>query len=57
VKQQIIDTSPANTLWSNRVLRKMICLSKSIHMHYIVMGLFINRFAFGMLVYKGHLYV
>ncbi len=30
-----------------RLARKTICFSKSIQMHYIVIGLFINRYEFG----------
>jgi len=30
--------------------RKTICFSKSIQMHDIVIGLFVNRYAFGLLV-------
>ena len=30
-----------------RLVRKTICFSKSIQMHDIVIGLFINRYAFG----------
>ncbi|MBF0175492.1 MAG: IS1 family transposase, partial [Magnetococcales bacterium] len=30
-----------------RLTRKTICFSKSVHMHDIVIGLFINRFEFG----------
>jgi insertion element IS1 protein InsB len=30
-----------------RVVRKTICFSKSIQMHDIVLGLFVNRYAFG----------
>ena len=33
-----------------RLVRKRICLSKSIQMHDIVIGLFVNRYAFGVLV-------
>jgi insertion element IS1 protein InsB len=33
-----------------RLARKTICFSKSILMHDLVIGLFINRFAFGRLV-------
>lgn len=33
-----------------RLVRKTICFSKSIEMHDIVVGLFINRFEFGMQV-------
>jgi insertion element IS1 protein InsB len=35
---------------SKRLVRKTICLSKSIQMHDIVIGLFVNRYAFGVLV-------
>ena len=31
-----------------RLLRKTICFSKSIEMHEIVIGLFIDRYEFGM---------
>ena len=31
-----------------RVVRKTICFSKSVQMHEIVIGLFINRFEFGL---------
>jgi insertion element IS1 protein InsB len=30
-----------------RLVRKSICLSKAIQMHDIVIGLFVNRYAFG----------
>ena len=33
-----------------RVVRKTICFSKTIHMHDLVIGLFVNRYAFGRLV-------
>ena len=33
-----------------RLVRKTICFSKSIQMHDIVIGLFVNRYAFGLLV-------
>ena len=33
-----------------RLVRKTICFSKSIQMHDIVIGLFINRYEFGLLV-------
>ncbi len=33
-----------------RLVRKTICFSKSIQMHDIVIGLFVNRYAFGVLV-------
>ena len=33
-----------------RLARKTICFSKSIQMHDLVIGLFINRFEFGMKV-------
>jgi insertion element IS1 protein InsB len=33
-----------------RLVRKTICFSKSIQMHDIVLGLFVNRYAFGVLV-------
>jgi len=33
-----------------RLVRKTICFSKSIQMHDIVIGLFINRFEFGLVV-------
>jgi IS1 family transposase/transposase-like protein len=33
-----------------RVVRKTICFSRSIQMHDIVIGLFVNRYAFGVLV-------
>jgi insertion element IS1 protein InsB len=34
----------------NRLVRKTICFSKSVQMHEIVIGLFINRFEFGLQV-------
>ena len=34
----------------NRLVRKTLCLSRSVHMHDIVLGLFINRFDFGLAV-------
>jgi insertion element IS1 protein InsB len=33
-----------------RLVRRTICFSKSVQMHEIVIGLFINRFEFGMAV-------
>jgi len=33
-----------------RLVRKTICFSKSVQMHELVIGLFINRFEFGLLV-------
>ncbi len=33
-----------------RLARKTICFSKSIQMHDIVIGLFVNRYAFGLLL-------
>ena len=33
-----------------RLVRKTICFSKSTQMHDIVIGLFVNRYAFGLLV-------
>ena len=33
-----------------RLVRKTICFSKTIQMHDIVLGLFVNRYAFGLLV-------
>ena len=33
-----------------RLVRKTICFSKSIHMHDIVIGLFVNRYEFGLRV-------
>jgi insertion element IS1 protein InsB len=33
-----------------RLVRKTICFSKTIQMHDIVIGLFVNRYAFGLLV-------
>src|SRR5437763_17010602 len=33
-----------------RLVRKTICFSKSIQMHDLVIGLFVNRYAFGLLV-------
>jgi IS1 family transposase len=33
-----------------RLVRKTICFSKSIQMHDIVIGLFVNRYAFGLLI-------
>ena len=35
---------------SKRLVRKTICFSKSIQMHAVVIGLFVNRYAFGVLV-------
>src|SRR5882724_5206666 len=34
--------------------RKTICFSKTTQMHDIVIGLFVNRYAFGLLVSNGH---
>ena len=38
------------TLWTRitRLTRKTICFSKSIRMHDIVIGLFVNRYEFGL---------
>ena len=33
-----------------RLVRRTICFSKSIQMHHLVIGLFVNRYAFGLLV-------
>jgi insertion element IS1 protein InsB len=33
-----------------RLVRKTLCFSRSVHMHDIVIGLFINRFEFGLVV-------
>jgi insertion element IS1 protein InsB len=33
-----------------RLVRKTICFSRSVHLHDLVIGLFINRFEFGLLV-------
>ena len=33
-----------------RLVRKTICFSKTIQMHDIVLGLFVNRYAFGLVV-------
>jgi insertion element IS1 protein InsB len=33
-----------------RLVRKTFCFSRSVHMHDIVIGLFINRFEFGLVV-------
>ena len=33
-----------------RLVRKTICFSKATQMHDIVIGLFVNRYAFGLLV-------
>ena len=33
-----------------RLARKTICFSKSIQMHNIVIGLFVNRYEFGLLL-------
>ena len=33
-----------------RLARKTICFSKSVRMHDLVIGLFVNRYEFGMLV-------
>ena len=32
----------------NRLARKTICFSKAVHMHDIVIGLFVNRYEFGL---------
>src|SRR5262249_4335561 len=37
-----------------RLVRKAMCCSKSIQMHDIVIGLFVNRDAFGRTVSSGH---
>lgn len=39
-----------------RWVRKTICVSKTLQMHDIVIGLCVNRSAFGLLVYNGHLH-
>jgi len=39
-----------------RLVRKAMCFSKSIQMHDIVIGLFVNRDAFGRIVSSGHLH-
>ncbi len=31
-----------------RLVRKMLCFSKSIEMHELIIGLFIDRYAFGL---------
>jgi insertion element IS1 protein InsB len=36
--------------WIKRPARKTICFSKSIQMHDIVIGLFVNRYEFGLLI-------
>ena len=36
--------------WLKRLVRKTICFSKSVLLHDIVIGLFVNRYEFGMLV-------
>jgi insertion element IS1 protein InsB len=33
-----------------RLVRKTICFSRSVEMHELLIGLFINRFEFGLLV-------
>ena len=33
-----------------RLVRKTICFSKSVRLHDIVIGLFVNRYAFGLLI-------
>ena len=38
-----------------RLVRKTICFSKSVQMHEIVIGLFINRFEFGVTVEFGNI--
>jgi insertion element IS1 protein InsB len=40
-----------------RVVRKTICFSQSTPMHAMVIGWFVNRSAFGLLVYSGHLHI
>jgi insertion element IS1 protein InsB len=34
--------------WIKRLVRKTICFSRSIQMHDIVIGLFVNRYEFGL---------
>jgi hypothetical protein len=46
-------TPPARGTRIKRLMRKTICFSKSIQMHDIVIGLFVNRHEFGLLLY-GH---
>ena len=36
--------------WIKRLVRKTTCFSKTTPMHDIVIGLFVNRYAFGLLV-------
>jgi insertion element IS1 protein InsB len=36
--------------WIKRLVRKSICFSKSIQMHDLIIGLFINRLEFGLAV-------
>ena len=40
-----------------RLVRKTICFSKSTQMHDIVIGLFVNRYAFGLLVESSYLHM
>ena len=40
-----------------RLVRKTICFSKSTQMHDIVIGLFVNRYAFGLLVESRYLHI
>jgi hypothetical protein len=40
-----------------RVVRKPICFSTPTQMHDMIIGLFVNRYAFGLLVYNGYLHI
>jgi insertion element IS1 protein InsB len=40
-----------------RLVRKTIGCSQSIQMHDIVLGLFVKRYAFGLLVSNGYLHI
>jgi hypothetical protein len=37
--------------WIKRLVRKTICFSKSIQMHDLVIGLFVNLYAHGSLIF------
>ena len=46
--QQLERTHLTLRTWITRLARKTICVSKSLAMHEIVIGLFINRYEFGL---------
>jgi insertion element IS1 protein InsB len=48
--QKIARTHLALRTRMKRLVRKTICFSQSVQMHDIVIGLFVNRYAFGLLI-------